>query len=131
MPKHSVINGTNLETIFQDLPKNQNAQLVTPTAQSQLKTLSHIRVFVCAVLCPLNILLVYQHLDTLLDNGDRRSKACLKKFIIRLLKCTIHNFNSSNISGFCHNPTSTSTQLQNKVGFDVHPNSTSIISSLR
>ena len=85
MPKQSVINGTNLETIFQDLPLwvHQNAQIVTPLSRPTPCNLGHIGVFVSTVLCPLNILLVYQHLDTLLDNRDGGSKSCLKDILVR------------------------------------------------
>ena len=43
--------------------------------------LSHVGVFIRRVLSPLNILLVYQHLNTLLDDGDGGSKPCLQNSI--------------------------------------------------
>ena len=44
---------------------------------AQVAKLGHVRIFVRRVLGSLNILLVNQHLDALLDDGDGRGEARL------------------------------------------------------
>ena len=52
---------------------------------AQVAKLGHVRIFVRRVLGSLNILLVNQHLDALLDDGDGGGESCLQQ-------CNMYNY---------------------------------------
>ena len=60
------------------MAKNGQLSCRQKEERADVTSLSHIGIFVRGVLGSFNVLLVDQHLDALLDNGDGWGKASLK-----------------------------------------------------